>query len=88
MESLLATPSSVGNAVPYWKFSDNSGWFVSPAECEIIAAGLERRLDNEPQTLRPKNWPEGRPLDGYVALLREWVAFNRLASTHGGYRVR
>lgn len=87
-QSRLATPSSIGNAVPYWKFSDNSGSLVSPAECEIVASGLERRLNEEPQTLRPKDWPESQPLDGYLALLREWAAFNRLASSHGGYRVR
>ncbi|HEY2588145.1 MAG TPA: hypothetical protein VGI81_20545 [Tepidisphaeraceae bacterium] len=30
-ESLLATPSSVGGAVRYWKFATNDGWLVLPA---------------------------------------------------------
>jgi hypothetical protein len=88
LESLLATPSSIGGVVPYWKFATNAGWLVSGAECAIIVSGLERCLETDPQSLRPKNWPDDRPLDGYYALLREWIAFNRLASAHGGYRVR
>ena len=40
--------------MPLYKFQSNEGWWVSPEECTIIAAGLEVALEIGGDTIFPK----------------------------------
>ena len=77
-EEVVATRSEIPGRVPAFKFLSNEDWLVCPEECRIIANGLDRFIAvNERRLKADIDW------DG----VRLWATFNRVAISHGGYRV-
>jgi hypothetical protein len=72
------------NNPPTYKFQSNSGWLVTPAECLKIADGIDRQKEMLALHLFPD---EGYSAEEGRLWLTCWANFNRLAATHGGYRV-
>jgi hypothetical protein len=87
----LSTPSRISpELVPDFKFATNDGWIVSPREAASIAAALESTLARSPAAftdalaeLEGVNLAPGEAL----AWIRQWVVYNRVAASNGGYRV-
>lgn len=73
------------NSPPAYKFQSNSGWLVTPAECLKIADGIDMKKEMLALHFFPD---EGISADEGRVWLTSWANFNRLAASHGGYRVR
>jgi hypothetical protein len=72
------------NNPPGYKFQSNSGWLVTPAECLKIADGIDIKKEMLALHLFPD---EGYSAEEGRLWLTCWANFNRLAASHGGYRV-
>lgn len=60
--------------IPWWKLSDNSGWYVLPAE---IRSALHIYLTKRKEGMEPP------PLEWWG----EWIEWLGAAAEHGGFRV-
>lgn len=78
--------SAVPGKVPFWKFISNEGMHVLPEECEAIADGIKGLLKAPPPDL-PVRLGYEDSLDKLMGWLRDWMVYNRLAASHGGYKV-
>jgi hypothetical protein len=78
--------SSVPGKVPFWKFISKDGMHVMPDECVAIADGIKRLLTAPPGDLAGRVGYE-HGLDKFLGWLRDWMVYNRLAASHGGYKV-
>jgi hypothetical protein len=77
-DQIERTASKRRGKVPTFKFQSNNNWLVFPKECLVIADGLTRYADAN----------EGRSdLDVVWSGVRQWASYNRVAASHGGYRV-
>jgi len=66
--------------VPGHKFCSNDGWIVTPRECLLIAAGVEKFLEENTDYGSEDDW-DAR------AFYTKWAAYNRNAAKDGGYKV-
>lgn len=80
------TPSPQPGRVPGYKFATNDGWLVTPEECGLIAAAVEKLLADLPEDLAERvGWEEST--DSMIEWIEDWLDYNRVAATHGGYKV-
>lgn len=70
-----------GDVIPIMKFSDNSGWLVTPDE---IKAALTHNALHDPPTYKDDETHEVRPVSWWP----EWIAFLERAVQRGGFSVR
>lgn len=88
VEASRAAPSPIPGKVAAWKFASNEDWHVTPAECELIASALEALLeDGLPDDLAETVEREEDDEDELLEWVEDWKDYNRVAATHGGYRV-
>lgn len=72
--------------VHWFKFDGNDGMHILPEECALIADALDRLLEDPPEDLAESiGWDDGE--DGLIEWIEDWRDYNRVAATHGGYRV-
>lgn len=87
-EAWRAAPSAIPGKVAAWKFASNENWHVTSAECELIASALEALLeDGLPDDLAEMVEREDDDEDELLEWVEDWKDYNRVAATHGGYRV-
>jgi hypothetical protein len=78
--------SPLPGKVPAYKFDGNDGWHVVPEECALIAVALEHLLADLPGDLAERvDWDDSE--DALIEWIEDWMDYNRVAASHGGYRV-
>lgn len=82
-----ATPSPQPGKVPAFKFESNDGWIVTPDECRVIAAGMDRLLSSDLEVFLHLLKADGWNPEGVTELMWLWTDYNRIAAQFGGYRV-
>lgn len=80
------TRSPQADKVPGFKFQSNDNWLVTPEECSLIAAALDKLLADPPKNLGETIGFEG-DAEELMELVEDWRDYNFVASTHGGYTV-
>ena len=87
-EAATGRAAPPGKALAY-KFTSSDGWLVTPAECRVIADGLEAALSGQRtrlvRELKARGYSQNRKT--IVDLLEPWAQYNRVAADYGGYRV-
>lgn len=86
LEIYLQTRSPLDGKVPAYKFGSNSNWHVVPEECALIADAMDKLLEDLPENLAEEMEWDGDE-DALVEWLEDWRDYNRVAVSHGGYRV-
>ena len=85
-EAWAQSRSPFSDKVPAYKYDANEGMHVVPEECALIAAALEKLLEDPPEDLAERcDWDDDE--DTLLELIEDWKDYNFVASTHGGYRV-
>ena len=85
-DAMVQSRSPVPGKVPGYKFGSNEGWLVTPEECSLIAAALERLLADLPDDLAEQiGWEDS--VDALIEWIEDWMDYNRVAAAHGGYTV-
>ncbi len=85
-DAMTRSRSPLAGKVPGYKFGSNSGWLVVPEECALIAAALERLLADLPEDLAERvGWEDSE--DSLIEWIEDWMDYNRVAASHGGYTV-
>ena len=87
-EAATGRAAPPGKALAY-KFATSDGWLVTPAECRVVADGLEVALSGQRtklvRGLKARGYSRNR--ETIVDLLEPWAQYNRVAADYGGYRV-
>jgi hypothetical protein len=73
------------DCVGEYKWSSNDGWLVTPAECTIVADGMTASVDS---IVYVAAGDFGSTVGNVRHWVEDWAEFNRVAASHGGYRVR
>jgi len=71
--------------VALYKWSSNDGWWVTPAECRLVADKVKAAADRIVREYFPA---ENLDADTAKAWVDRWIAYHELGAAHGGYRVR
>jgi len=79
---ILGIKSSDKNKIPWFKFSSNDNWFISPEECMIIVNTLTHIVQTYEIDIEGDDSPEE-----IKAWILNWIGFNKIASDNGGYTV-
>ena len=85
-EAWAQSRSPLPDKVPAYKYDANEGMHVVPEECALIADALEKLLEDPPEDLAEQCDWEGDE-DTFLELIEDWKDYNRVAASHGGYRV-
>jgi len=70
--------------VALYKWSSNDGWWVTPAECRLVADKVKAAA---PRIVAEYFPTENLDADAARAWVDRWVAYHELGAANGGYRV-
>lgn len=85
-DARASTRSPQAGKVPAYKFGSTQNWWVVPEECALIADAMDKLLEDLPEGLAKEMEWDGNE-DALIEWLEDWRDYNRVAASHGGYRV-